>query len=54
VNSFHPGWVRTDMGGKSASISPEESAENILKQLGKLDLTDTGLFLNYNGIKLPL
>ena len=54
VNSFHPGWVRTDMGGKNANISPEESAENILKQLRKLNLTDTGLFLNYNGTELPL
>jgi len=54
VNSFHPGWVRTDMGGDNADISPEESAKNILKQLHKLTLTDTGLFLNYNGIKLSL
>jgi NAD(P)-dependent dehydrogenase (short-subunit alcohol dehydrogenase family) len=54
VNTFHPGWVRTDMGGKNANISPEESAENILKQLRKLNLTDTGLFLNYNGTELPL
>ena len=54
VNSFHPGWVRTDMGGKNANISPEESAENILKQLRKLNLTNTGLFLNYNGTELPL
>jgi NAD(P)-dependent dehydrogenase (short-subunit alcohol dehydrogenase family) len=30
VNSVCPGWVRTDMGGKSASLSVEEGAAGIV------------------------
>lgn len=29
VSSVHPGWVKTDMGGKEADITPEEAAEGI-------------------------
>jgi len=30
VNSVSPGWVRTDMGGKSAPLSVEEGADTIV------------------------
>ncbi len=29
VSSVHPGWVKTDMGGKEASMTPEEAAKHI-------------------------
>jgi len=29
VSSVHPGWVKTDMGGSDADITPEEAAEYI-------------------------
>ena len=54
VTSFHPGWVRTDMGGDQADISAEESAEGLLKQFLDLSMKDTGKFFNYDGNALPL
>lgn len=49
VALFHPGWVRTDMGGPSASITVEESAGGLFKAINGLTLADTGAFLNYDG-----
>ena len=54
VSSFHPGWVRTDMGGDQADISPEESAEGLLNQFLHLSMKDTGKFFNYDGKVLAL
>lgn len=33
--AIHPGWVRTDMGGKNASLSIEESLDNMMSLLHK-------------------
>jgi NAD(P)-dependent dehydrogenase (short-subunit alcohol dehydrogenase family) len=30
VNSMHPGWVKTDMGGAGAAIEPEEGARTAI------------------------
>ena len=54
VTSFHPGWVRTDMGGAGADISPQESAAALLTQFRSLTLEQSGAFLNYDGKPLTL
>jgi NAD(P)-dependent dehydrogenase (short-subunit alcohol dehydrogenase family) len=48
----HPGWVKTEMGGEGAPITPEESAAGMQKLIDKLDLASTGKFLTWNGKEL--
>jgi len=44
VNSVTPGWVRTDMGGMSASRSVEKGAETIVWLATEAPIDKTGLF----------
>lgn len=50
VSAVHPGWVKTDMGGKEADISATEAAENIYN-FGVSE-PETGQFW-FNGKRLP-
>jgi len=49
----HPGWVRTDMGGGSASLSPAESAEGLARLLDRITLAETGRFFRWDGSEHP-
>ena len=49
VVSFHPGWVRTDMGGPNATLSAKQSASTLIKSFENLTFEKTGRFYNYNG-----
>jgi NAD(P)-dependent dehydrogenase (short-subunit alcohol dehydrogenase family) len=53
VFSIHPGWVRTDMGGPSAAVSPEDSAAGIKKAIENADANASGKFFNWTGETLP-
>ena len=53
VIALGPGWVKTDMGGPDAQITPEESVKGMLKVIDSLTLEDTGKFYNYTGSEMP-
>jgi len=53
VGAYHPGWVRTDMGGASAAVSPADSAAGLLVRFDALDLATTGVFEDYRGDIIP-
>lgn len=50
---FHPGWVRTDMGGPNGAIGVEESVAAMCAVIAGLTPADNGRFLNYDGSELP-
>jgi NAD(P)-dependent dehydrogenase (short-subunit alcohol dehydrogenase family) len=47
-----PGWVRTDMGGSDADLSPEESIAGMLTVIDRVTLNDTGAFFDHKGERL--
>ncbi|XP_072944209.1 C-signal [Epargyreus clarus] len=53
VACVHPGWVRTDMGGKNAPLDVETSISGLFATIDKLGEEDSGKFLQYDGKVLP-
>lgn len=51
--AFHPGWVKTDMGGDEADLTVEQSVTGMRTTLAGLTAADNGRFLNYDGTPLP-
>lgn len=49
----HPGWVQTQMGGPEAPTPVEESAHGIWKVIQELKSSDSGVFIDYEGDRLP-
>lgn len=49
VGIYHPGWVATDMGGKTADLTVDESVEGLLARFEALDLARTGVFETWDG-----
>lgn len=49
VGIYHPGWVRTDMGGPEGEISPQEAALGLKERFQALSLDTTGCFETWDG-----
>lgn len=50
---FHPGWVKTDMGGPNALISAEQSVSGMRQVIGRLTMAESGRFFGYDGQDIP-
>jgi NAD(P)-dependent dehydrogenase (short-subunit alcohol dehydrogenase family) len=53
VGIYHPGWVRTDMGGESAAIGTTEAAAGLIERFDALGPANTGCFETWDGRPHP-
>ncbi len=53
VVMFDPGWVKTDMGGPHAQLTPEESIGGMRKVLAGDAMGSSGKFLGHDGTVRP-
>ena len=49
---FHPGWVRTEMGGAQAPVRVADSVARLRVTLASATAADNGAFFNHDGSRL--
>src|SRR5215207_8569481 len=50
---INPGWVKTDMGGPDATLSPQQSVSAMRRLIETLGPNHSGKFYNYDGREYP-
>ncbi|GAB3338097.1 SDR family oxidoreductase [Marilutibacter aestuarii] len=53
VLALNPGWVRTEMGGAHAELSPDEAVAGLLEVIDGAGMADSGRFLDWRGEDVP-
>jgi NAD(P)-dependent dehydrogenase (short-subunit alcohol dehydrogenase family) len=53
VANYHPGWVRTDMGGPQAALNVPEAITSLRAAFARLTPADNGGFFNLDGSRIP-
>ncbi|XP_034734517.1 C-factor [Etheostoma cragini] len=53
VTAIHPGWVRTQMGGRQAPLDPPDSVLGMLSTMSSLSNKDCGMLLDWQGNTIP-
>lgn len=53
VGIYHPGWVRTEMGGTAAEIGVEDAAAGLIARLDALTPDKSGCFETWDGRAHP-
>jgi NAD(P)-dependent dehydrogenase (short-subunit alcohol dehydrogenase family) len=53
VLAVHPGWMRTDMGGRNADLDPYETACQLVKIFDGINVSDNPIFIDNKGNAYP-